>query len=165
VKSATGGDLAGVRGFDHRVGRWETRHRKLKERLAGSTEWMDFNGSCNFFLLLGGAANVSENVFRMPDGEVRGLSLRSYDPQSGKWAIWWLDGRNPTGALDPPVQGKFEDGIGTFYADDTLRGKPIRVRFLWSQATADVGRWEQAFSPDGGTTWETNWITDFRKVP
>ena len=66
---------------------------------------------------------------------------------------------------DNPLKGRFENGVGAFYADDTLRGKPIRVRFILSQITATAAHWEQAFSPDGGKTWETNWVTDFRRAP
>jgi hypothetical protein len=65
----------------------------------------------------------------------------------------------------PPVKGGFENGVGTFYADDTLRGKPIRVRFSWSRITTISAHFEQAFSADGGKSWETNWITDFRRMP
>ena len=54
--------------------------------------------------------------------------------------------------------------MGTFYADDTLRGKPIHVRFTWSGITADSAHWAQAFSPDGGKTWETNWTSDFHRI-
>jgi len=89
--------------------------------------------------------------------------VRTYDPKTGTWSIWWHDGRNP-GDLDPPVKGRFKDGVGTFYSDDTLRGKPIKVRFTWSGITATAAHWEQAFSGDGGKTWETNWTADFSKI-
>jgi hypothetical protein len=63
------------------------------------------------------------------------VAPRAYDPKTGQWAIWWIDGRNPFGAVDPPVKGRFKDGVGTFLADDTLRNKPIKVRFTWSHIT------------------------------
>jgi hypothetical protein len=90
--------------------------------------------------------------------------LRAYDPKTGQWAIWWLDGRTPMAMLDPPMLGRFANGVGTFYNDDSLRGKPVRVRFIWSMITRDSTHWEQAYSPDGGKTWETNWISDFTRV-
>jgi hypothetical protein len=62
------------------------------------------------------------------------------------------------------VRGRFHGGVGTFYADDTFKDKPIRVRFLWSGIQANTCRWEQAFSPDGGATWETNWIMEFTRL-
>jgi hypothetical protein len=113
---------------------------------------------------MNGWANVDDNVFKMPGGDYRGVVLRSYDPKTAQWAIWWLDGRNPFGDLDPPVKGRFEKGVGTFYAADMLRGKKIRVRFTWSRITPASARWEQAFSPDAGKTWEVNWTMEFRRV-
>ena len=66
--------------------------------------------------------------------------------------------------LDPPVRGRFQDGVGTFLADETFNGKPIRVRFTWSKITPASAHWEQAFSPDAGATWETNWVMDFTRL-
>lgn len=156
-------NLSGLHDFDFLIGKWNVHHRRLKERLAGSHEWIAFDGTCEMHPLMDGRANVDDNVLRMPGGDYRGVGLRSYDAKTGQWAIWWLDGRSPFGPLDPPVKGRFVDGIGTFYAHDTLRGKPILVRFVWSNMTATTAHWEQAFSADGGKTWEVNWITDFRR--
>jgi hypothetical protein len=158
-------DLSGLHAFDTRPGRWTAHHRRLKERLADNHEWVEFDGTQTAWALMDGYANTDENVFNMPGGAAyRGVTLRAYDPKTGQWAIWWLDGRNPFGELDPPVKGRFENGVGTFYSNDLLRGKSIRVRFVWSQMTATSAHWEQAFSPDGGKTWETNWITDFKRA-
>jgi hypothetical protein len=158
-------NLAGLHAFDLRVGEWTCHNRKLKERLAGSHEWVEFDGTQSFRLLMDGYANVDENVFTIPGaGPYKGVTLRAYDAKTGEWAIWWLDGRNPFGDLDPPVKGRFQNGVGIFYADDTLRGKPIRVRFTWSNITQNTAHWEQAFSPDGGKTWEVNWVTDFKRA-
>jgi len=112
---------------------------------------------------MAGWGNVDDNLINLPGDIYRGVGLRSYDPKSGQWAIWWLDSRNPFGDLDPPVKGTFENGVGTFYADDTLRGKKVRVRFTWSQITSTSAHWEQAFSPDGGKTWEVNWTMEFKR--
>ena len=98
-------NLKGLHDFDLRVGDWTAHHRRLKERLAGSHEWQEFDGTCSFYPLLGGWANVDENVFKMPGGDYRGVSLRAYDPKTGQWAIWWLDGRNPFGELTRRSRG------------------------------------------------------------
>lgn len=158
-------NLSGLHDFDFLVGDWHSHHRKLKEKLANSHEWIEFDGTLSMRKLMDGYANVDDNVFNTPEGTYRGVGLRSYDPKSGQWAIWWLDGRNPFGELDPPVKGHFEHGMGTFYSTDTLRGKPIRVRFVWSKITPTSAHWEQAYSADDGKTWETNWIMDFQRVP
>jgi hypothetical protein len=152
-----------VHDFDFYFGTWRVHHRRLRERLAGSDGWQEFEGTSEAWPLLGGAGNVDDNRLELPAGTYRAVSLRSYDPETGSWTIWWLDGRNP-GRLDPPVVGGFRDGIGTFQCVDTFNGQPIIVRFTWSNITQTTCRWEQAFSPDGGETWETNWIMDSTRI-
>jgi hypothetical protein len=150
--------------FDPLMGRWRVRHRRLRDRLAGSTEWDVFEGVSHMQLLLGGQGNVEDNLLDAPQGRYRAAAFRCWDPVSRQWAIWWLDGRFP-GELGTPVLGRFEGGDGVFYADETFRGQPIKLRFLWLRTRSDAPRWEQAFSPDGGTTWETNWEMDFSRLP
>jgi hypothetical protein len=154
----------GVHDFDFIIGKWQVHHRRLKERLADNHEWIEFEGTCAAQKVLGGAANMDDNALDFPSGAFRAVSMRAYDPAKRQWSIWWLDSRTP-GHLDPPVVGRFEGGIGTFYADDSFNGKPIRVRFFWTKTTTDTPHWEQAFSNDGGKTWETNWTMDFTKAP
>ncbi|GLQ46673.1 hypothetical protein GCM10007862_17240 [Dyella lipolytica] len=157
-------NLSGLHDFDFLVGTWHGHHRKLKARLAGSHEWIEFDGTLDVRKLMDGFADVSDNVINLPDGVYRGVGLRSYDPVSGQWASWFLDGRYPADNLDPPMKGSFVNGVGTLYADDVLQGKPIKVRVIWSHITSTSARWEQAYSPDGGKTWETNWVSDFTRV-
>ncbi|WP_205746419.1 hypothetical protein [Dyella amyloliquefaciens] len=158
-------DLSGLHDFDFLQGNWTSHHRKLKERLANSHDWEEFDGTLSMRELMDGHANVDDNVFKTAEGTYRGVGLRSYDPKTAQWAIWWLDGRDPFGQLDPPVKGHFENGVGTFYSTDTLRGKPVRVRFIWSKITRTTAHWEQAYSADDGKTWEVNWVMDFTRVP
>ena len=149
--------------FAFLAGRWRVLHRRLGERLAGSDEWQEFDGTCAMQTILGGRANVDDNVLNLPSGTYRAASLRAFDGGLKRWSIWWLDGRAPH-RLDVPVVGGFEHGVGTFYADDTLDGRPIRVRFRWTDTRTASPRWEQAFSADGGTSWETNWTMTFQRT-
>lgn len=153
-------DPAAPSDFDFFMGSWRVTHRRLKERLANCTEWVTFPGICAAHKILGGFGNIDDNVLEIPSGTYRAVTVRSYDARLHTWSIWWLDSRNP-GSLDVPVVGKFKDGVGIFLAEDTWEGKPIRVRFQWTLPGPDAPHWEQAFSPDGGKTWETNWIMDF----
>lgn len=150
--------------FDFLHGAWHVTHRRLRERLCGSTEWETFDGTCTAQPLLGGQANIDDNLLHLPDGSYRAASLRAHDPQTGRWSIWWLDARQPH-RLDVPVVGQFENGVGTFLADDVLDGRPIRVRFRWLDMHTDAPHWEQAFSADAGTTWEVNWTMHFHRRP
>lgn len=148
--------------FDFVLGDWHVTHRRLKERLNGSNEWIEFDGRMSTHKVLGGYGNVEDNLLNLPEGAYRAMALRAFNPQTGQWSIWWLDGRFP-GQLDVPVVGRFQNGVGTFLADDTFNGIPIKVRFLWSAINADNLHWEQAFSNDGGASWETNWTMDFSR--
>ncbi|HEY3519928.1 MAG TPA: hypothetical protein VGK80_02670 [Rhodanobacteraceae bacterium] len=163
-RSAATENLSGLHDFDFLVGKWKVHSRRLKQRLSGSHDWEEFDGAIRSFKLMDGRANVDDTEFDTPEGIYRGVAPPAYDPKTALWAIWWIDGRNPHGALDPPVKGRFVHGVGTFYADDTLHGKPIKVRFVWSHITTNSAHWEQAYSGDGGKTWEVNWSQVLKRV-
>ena len=150
------------RDFDFIIGKWRVNHRRLKARLCGCDEWLEFEGLSETRKVLGGFGNLEDNYLAFSEGAFHAVALRSFDRQSEQWTIWWLDGRNP-GEIDKPVVGRFVGTTGVFYADDVLNGKPIKIRFTWSALQPDLPRWEQAFSADGGTTWETNWTMDFTR--
>lgn len=147
-------------GFDFQVGSWRVHHRV--HRADGT--WLEFDGTCVNRPLMSGQANVEDHTFNRPSGVTYAVGIRAYDPKTGEWAIWWVDSRNPHLPLDPPVKGHFENGVGTFYADGIVNGKPTRTRFIWSRITPTSARWEQALSSDGGQTWDTNWIMEWRRA-
>jgi len=149
-----------MRDFDFEFGEWTVQHRTLRP----DGTWLEFNGTSVTRPAMGGMANVEENVFDKPGGIARGMAMRTYDTKTDLWAIWWVDGRDPHGALDPPVKGRFVDGVGTFYSDSLVNGKSVRTRFIWSKITARTAKWEQALSMDAGATWETNWVMEFSRV-
>ena len=153
--------LTGSHAFDFLVGDWRVRHRYFR---VATRDWKDVDGTCDNRPLMDGWANVEEHMINAPGGAYRAIGLRAYDPKSQQWLIWWLDGRDPSGGMDPPVKGQFENGIGTFVGDIMLNGKPVRVRFIWSQITPTSARWEQAYSADAGKTWETNWTMNFQRT-
>ena len=150
--------------FDFFFGDWKVHHRYLKARLAGSTEWLEFDGTTRAQPLLNGLGNVDDNFLDKPGDPYRAATIRAFDPKTNTWAIWWIDGRTPTGLIDPPMLGKFENGVGTFLSDQEINGKPTKVRFIWTPKGATAAQWEQAFSADGGKTWETNWIMQFART-
>lgn len=165
-KPATlGADLSGIDDFAFEVGHWRVHHRVLKLRPDGTQQWLEYDGTSSNRAIMGGQANIEDNEFHTPEGTRRGVAIRSYDRSNGTWAIWWIDGRYPHGAMDPPMVGRFADGVGTFYSDSVLDGKPVRTRFIWSHITPKSARWEQAFSYDAGRTWQVNWIMTFERVP
>lgn len=153
---------APARDFDFQIGAWKVRHRRLKQRLVNCADWDEFDGTCSMSPVLGGNGNIEDNVLHISSGTYRAVALRSYDPASQRWAIWWLDSRSPH-MLDVPVIGRFDQGVGTFDAADSISGTPVRVRFLWMHTDTPTPRWEQAMSVDDGKSWETNWMMNFER--
>jgi hypothetical protein len=161
-RSAVAESTSTARDFDFFMGRWTCHNRRLRERLAGCDEWDEFESKTIARSILGGTGN--EDVF-LTDyaGGYVGMSFRFFDPDTKLWSIYWADSRRP-GLLDPPVLGSFDGDVGVFEGPDTFEGRPILVRYTWSGVTTTTPRWEQAFSEDGGETWETNWIMDFTRA-
>jgi len=154
--------MSSISDFDFWLGEWNVHNRRLRERLVGSDEWEEFEAASRAWQILDGHGNEDEFRTRHDRGFV-GLSFRFFDPTTRQWSIYWADSRRP-GLLDPPVLGSFSGDGGVFEGDDTFDGRPIRVCFTWSGVTTPTPRWEQAFSDDGGQTWETNWIMEFTRA-
>lgn len=147
--------------FDWEIGTWKTELRRLAKPLSGSQEWVEYSGTSVVRNVLDGHANLVELRVEGPAGRIEGVSLRLYNPQARQWSLNYATVRN--GTLTRPVQGSFRNGRGEFYGQDDLDGKAVLVRFVIWRVTADSARFEQAYSEDGGRSWETNWIaTDTR---
>ncbi|WP_211240100.1 hypothetical protein [Promicromonospora kroppenstedtii] len=153
----------GQRDFDWEIGTWRSSVRVLADPLSESPdEWLEFSGTSIVRPLSEGRANVVELEVSGPDGRIDALNLRLYEPQAQRWSLTFVNMRD--GLLTPAVYGGFHDGVGTFYGDDHLGDRPIKVRFLITRVSKGEARFEQAFSADDGATWETNWIAVDRRV-
>ncbi|HET9907523.1 MAG TPA: hypothetical protein VFQ23_12805 [Anaerolineales bacterium] len=148
--------------FDFLIGTWRVHHRRLKERLKGSTEWEEFEGETVDRKILNGIGNQDENILHRKTGSIHAISLRLFNSESKEWSIYWST--NVTGTLDVPMVGGFKERTGEFYSQEIFEGQHIYNRFIWTKITANSCQWEQAFSEDGGKTWETNWIMEFERV-
>jgi len=144
--------------FDFEIGRWKVYSRRLREWLKGSTAWEEFEGIAVARKVLGGLGLIDEITNERPTGPAQGMTVRLFDPQTQQWSIYFADSIH--GTLTTPLIGRFAQGRGAFYALEPLEGKHILSRYLWLDITATSYRWEQAFSADGGGTWETNWIQE-----
>lgn len=147
--------------FDFLFGSWKIHNRYLNGRLRQSTEWLEFDARSEVRPLLDGFGHL-DCYSTVRDGQpFEGITLRLFDPATGEWLIHWADSRRAHRLL-PPMVGRFTGDVGEFFGDETVDGKDVLCRFLWTRA-AGLPRWEQAFSDDGGTTWETNWIMTFTR--
>lgn len=151
----------GQRDFDFEFGAWEVQLSRLVDPLTGSDTWVEYEGTSVVREVWNGRANLGELDVEGPAGRIVGLSMRLYNPESRQWYISWASSAD--GALGPPMIGTFEDGIGEFYNQEIFNGQAIFVRFIFSDITDATFRLEQAFSNDGGRSWEANWIARFSR--
>jgi hypothetical protein len=155
----------GQHDFDFLRGTWKTHLSRLVKPLTGSTTWVEFDGTIVDRPVWGGLANLDEFEADGPNGHIQGLTLRLYNPQSHQWSLYWATSKDGTLGL-PPTVGAFDskNGRGEFFDQETFNGRSIIVRYVWSDITPTSARFEQAFSADGGKTWEPNWISTMVRV-
>jgi hypothetical protein len=152
----------GQHDFDFEFGSWKVRLKRLPRPLTGSSDWVEMEGTSIVRKVWDGRANLGELDVQNATSHIEGLSLRLYDPQSRQWSIYWANARD--GGLGTAMIGQFANGRGEFFNQEVFEGRAIYVRFIFSDITAAAFRLEQAFSADGGRTWETNWIAEFARL-
>ena len=154
----------GSHDFDFLIGDWKAHVRRLPERLVGSNVWVSYDGISNHKKLLDSNSNFEEFDVSSPDKKVRlkAQTLRLYNPESHQWSIYLVDLDKGTLSL-PPVVGQFDGNKGEFYDQEDWKGRAIFVRYVWLNILPKEARMEQSFSPDGGKTWEVNWICELSR--
>jgi hypothetical protein len=148
--------------FDFEIGSWKTELSRLVSPLSGSSEWVEYEGTTVVRPIWDGLANLVELDVTGSAGRIQALSLRLYEPAS---RLWSLHSASVRGGMSPPAVGAFTDGRGEFRSEESLDDRSILVRFVISDITPASCHFEQAFSDDGGETWEVNWIATDTRVP
>ena len=161
AKPAVAAQRDGSHDFDPLLGSWKYHLKRRLHPLTGSNQWVEFDGTGECRKIFDGA-QIDQGEWNGPTGRIVGLTLRVYNPQSHQWRLYWDNQK--VGVLDPPQVGEFKDGVGEFFAQDTIDGKTILIRFHWTNLNTSTPHFEQSFSNDGGSTWEVNWITDQTRV-
>lgn len=150
-------------GFDFQNGSWHATLSRLVKRLQGSHVWRDYAGTMVEHRLWNGRANVGVLEVRSGKDCFESILLRTFNPQTREWHDYGVD--TATGSVIlPPVVGRFTDRGGELYERDSLAGHPIVVRYTFDQIAKESNRFVQAFSADGGATWETNAIVHFTRA-
>jgi hypothetical protein len=168
VAAQTGAQYAsaepdGQHDFDFAFGTWKEHTSRLQQPLTGSTTWIEMDGTSVVRKIWNGRANLTELESDGPTGHLELLALRLYDPQAHQWSLTFATSK--VGILGmPPTIGEFKNGRGEFYDQEPFNGRAILVRFTIFSINADSAQSEQAFSDDGGKTWETNWINKYTRV-
>jgi len=149
--------------FDFEIGTWHTHLKRLQHPLTGSTTWIDYDGTSVIRKIWNGNANLVELEVDGPTGHIEGLSLRLYNPQSHQWSLNFAN--SAQGTISIPTVGEFKNNCGEFYDQEPFNNRTILVRNVFDDITANSYRFEQAFSDDGGKSWEVNWIAVDTRIP
>jgi len=149
-------------GFDFDIGTWKTHSSRLMAPLTGSTKWVDMDGVSIVKKVWGGRANLAEYKAEGPAGTVELMALRWFNPTTKEWNINFAT--PGVGTLGVPGVGEFKNGRCTFYDYELIGGRSVLVRFSIWKITRDTAQSEQAFSDDGGKTWEVNWINKYTRI-
>jgi hypothetical protein len=152
----------GQRDFDFNIGTWKTHVSRLVHPLTGSTTWVKHEGISVVRKVWDGRATLFELEVNGPAGHIEGVGLRLYNPQSHQWSLNWANSND--GTMTRPMIGEFRNGRGEFFDQEIFNDRAIMVRNGFSDITSNSSRFEQAFSTDGGKTWETNWVMTFTRV-
>ena len=151
--------------FDFEVGTWKAHVKTLVHRLSNANDWEELDGTVQTSALpLLEGWNESEMRVDSPTTHrrIEILAVRCYNPVSRQWSIYGSSVK--TGVFDPPVVGEFRNGHGEFFGADTWEGRAVIVRYMWQAVSRDQTHFEQAFSQDGGKTWEVNWVYDGTRI-
>jgi hypothetical protein len=160
---ATATERDGQHDFDFEIGTWKTHVARLLQPLSGSTAWAQYDGTTVVRKVWNGRANLVELEVDGPAGHLEFASLRLYNPQAHQWSLNFASSR--AGVIGVPTIGEFHNGRGEFFDQEAFNGRVVLVRFIISDITPDSAHFEQAFSLDGGRTWEVNWIATDTRIP
>ncbi len=154
-------EQAGQHDFDFLFGTYKYHLKRLVHPLTGSTTWVEAGGTSVGYKIWDGRADLTATAADGSGGALMGLTLRTFNPQTHQWYLYWANSKD--GVIAVPQIGEFKNGVGEMYAADTLNGRAILVRFAWTKTTANSPHFEQAFSAEGGKTWEVNWISELSR--
>jgi len=159
--SATADEHAGAprdgqHDFDFNIGTWKTHIRRLQHPLTGSTTWVELDGTVTVRPIWGGRAQIEEVEANGAAGHFEDLALFLYNPEAHQWSQTFSNSRY--GSLSVPAIGEFKNGRGEFFDQESLDGRAILVRVVWSDIAPDSHHFEQSYSNDGGRTWEPNFV-------
>ncbi len=154
----------GSHDFDFLIGNWKAHVRRLPDRLVGSNTWIEYDGISNHKKILDSNANFEEFEVDNPEKHlhIKAQTLRLYNPDSHQWSIYLVDVDKGVLSL-PPVVGEFTGNRGEFFDQEDYKGRAILVRYMWLNISPHSARMEQSFSPDGGKSWEVNWVCELSR--
>jgi hypothetical protein len=143
----------GSHDFDFNLGQWHTSVERFADPFVHPDRSIRLEGTVTVRPVWNGRALLEEIEADGPKGHWEGLTLFLYNPQSGQWSQNYANAAQ--GRFDSaPTIGGMRDGNIELYSQDTLNGRSILVRGLWSDIRPDSHNYEESYSDDGGRSWK-----------
>jgi hypothetical protein len=152
----------GQHDFDFNFGAWKTHIHRLKEPFTGSTDYLEMHGTVTVRKVWDGRAQLEEIEVDGPAGHWQGMTLFLYDPKAHQWSQTFIN--SAAGTFSGGLIGEFREGRGELYSQETLGGRSVLIRGIWSDIKPDSHRYEEAYSEDGGKTWVSYFIADLTRA-
>jgi hypothetical protein len=128
------------RQFDFWIGEWDVT-------------WGDGQRGRNRVEAILDGAVLLEQFDGSPATPLRGMSVSVHGPQPGHWRQTWVDNQGNYWAF----AGGWADGRMTLATADARDGRPVTLRMVWHNITAETLDWNWERSDDGGQTWQVLW--------
>jgi len=148
--------------FDFDIGVWKTQIKRTLHPLSGSADAIELSGTVTVRKVWGGRAQLEEIEADGPKGHWEGMTLFLYNPAAHQWSMSFVNSKIAT--LNSPLIGSFKDGRGELFSGDTLDGRAILVRGVWSDIKPDSHQYEESYSDDGGKTWAQAFLAHLTRV-
>jgi hypothetical protein len=140
------GRQAEARQFDFWLGEWDL------------TWGEDGVGTNRISLIMDGQV-IQEEFDGTPSIDLKGLSVSTFNPNTGKWHQTWVD--NSGGYLD--FIGEFADRKMILSREAFVEGKPIKQRMVFYHISENELDWNWERSEDGGETWQLVWHIHYKR--
>lgn len=144
----------GVHDFDFDVGVWKTHIIRRLNPLTKSNETVELTGTVTVRKLWNGRGQLEEIEADGPKGHWEGMTVFLYDPQARQWSMNFAT--SSEGKLNAPMIGSFNNGRAELIEQDTLDGRSILVRAVWSNIQPTSHTYQESYSANGGRTWSVS---------
>lgn len=143
----------GSHDFDFNLGRWHTSIRRIADPFTAPAKVVALEGTVTVRPVWNGRALLEQIEADGPNGQWEGLTLFLYNPASGQWSQNYASAADGQFDGAPTIGEKRGDDI-ELYSQDTLGGRSILVRGLWSNIRPNSHDYTESYSSDGGRTWK-----------
>jgi hypothetical protein len=136
-----------ARQFDFWLGEWDLAWGE--DGHATNSVYLDFDGKV-----------LVESFDGRPSTELQGMSISTYDEESGCWRQTWVDNNG----MYLTFRGEYRHGQMELRTPRVVDGRRAIARMRWYEIRHDSLSWAWERTFDRGETWEALWQIAYTRV-